>query len=68
MPEVNRPLTRSTTDVMVGGVCAGIGHWLGWDVTLVRVLYVLATIFFMGIPGLVAYLVLWLVMPAEPEA
>ncbi|MEX0745193.1 MAG: PspC domain-containing protein [Phycisphaeraceae bacterium] len=66
MLDPTRPLTRSTTDMMLGGVCAGIARWLGWDVTLVRVLYILGTIFTGGIGGVVAYLVLWLVMPARP--
>ncbi len=36
-----RPLTRSRSDVMIAGVCGGLAEWLGWDPTLVRVLYTL---------------------------
>ncbi|MEX0655531.1 MAG: PspC domain-containing protein [Phycisphaeraceae bacterium] len=61
-----RPLTRSTTDVMLGGVCAGLAKWLGWDVTLVRVIYVAVTAATGVGPGMIAYLVLWLIMPPEP--
>ena len=44
-------------------MCAGMAQWLGWDVTVVRVLYVAASIFSAAFPGLLLYLILWLVMP-----
>jgi phage shock protein PspC (stress-responsive transcriptional regulator) len=50
---------------MLGGVCAGLANWLGWDVTLVRVLYVVISIFSVAFPGLLAYIILWVVMPEE---
>jgi phage shock protein PspC (stress-responsive transcriptional regulator) len=50
---------------MIGGVCAGIAHWLGWDVTLVRVLYIVLSVFSAAFPGLLVYLILWIVMPTE---
>jgi phage shock protein PspC (stress-responsive transcriptional regulator) len=49
---------------MVGGVCAGVAAYLGVDVTLVRVLTVLGTVFGFG-SILVVYLVLWAVLPVE---
>jgi len=45
---------------MIAGVCGGLADWLGWDATLVRILYVVA------FPGLIVYLVLWVVMPKSP--
>ena len=54
-------LTRSNNR-MIGGVCAGIADYFGWDITLVRIIYVLAT-FFTAFSGGLAYLILWLVMP-----
>ena len=59
MGEMKR-LTRSNNK-MIGGVCAGIGEYLGIDATVVRVVWVLM-LFFAGF-GVLAYLVLWLVMP-----
>lgn len=59
-------LTRSTSDQLIAGVCGGLARWAGWDPTLVRVLYVLATIFLLGLPGIVLYVLLWIVMPPEP--
>ena len=60
-----KPLRRARSLGKLGGVCAGFAQWLGWDVTLVRVLYVLLTIFSGIFPFVIAYLVLWLVMPEE---
>ncbi len=48
---------------MLAGVCGGIAEWLGWDPSIVRILYVLASILSAAFPGLVVYVVLWLVMP-----
>jgi phage shock protein PspC (stress-responsive transcriptional regulator) len=53
---------------MIAGVCGGIAAWLGWDPTLVRVLYVLVSIFSAAFPGILVYIVLWLVMPGPDAA
>ena len=58
-------LLRSTHDRMIGGVCAGLAHWLGWDPTLVRVAYVLTSILSAAFPGLLVYIILWIVMPED---
>lgn len=61
-------LTRSHDHKMIAGVCGGIADWLGWDPTAVRILYIILSIFpGAGIPGILVYIVLWLVMP-EPQA
>ena len=52
---------------MIAGVCGGIAEWLGWDPTLVRVLYVIVSIFSVAFPGILVYLILYIVMP-KPEA
>ncbi len=54
-------LTRSNNR-MIGGVCAGIADYFNWDITLVRIVYVLAT-FFTACSGGIVYLILWLIMP-----
>ena len=56
-------LQRSTHDVMIAGVCAGLAHELGWPVGRTRIAYVLVSIFSVAFPGILVYLVLWLVMP-----
>lgn len=60
-------LIRPRTGRMVAGVCQGLANSYAWDVTWVRVITVLLTIFGGGI-GLVAYIVFWIVMPEEPLA
>ena len=59
------PLRRSRHNVMIAGVCGGIAEWLGWDPTLVRVLYVVASIVSAAFPGTIVYIILWLIMPQE---
>jgi phage shock protein C len=63
MPDPAQPIRRSHTQKMIAGVCGGLAEWLGWDVTLVRVLAVLVSVFTGVLPGIVAYLALWLVIP-----
>lgn len=57
---------RSRKSRLIGGVCGGIAEWLGWDPTIVRILYVLVSIFSAAFPGIIVYLVLWLIMPKAP--
>ncbi len=62
------PLRRSSTNRMIAGVCGGLAEWMGWDPTIVRILYVLVSIFSVAFPGILVYLVLWFVMPKESPA
>ncbi|MFZ0637579.1 MAG: PspC domain-containing protein [Candidatus Acidiferrales bacterium] len=66
-PWAGKRLMRSSTDIKIAGVCAGFAEYLGWDVTMARLLWVLLTImpvpFF---PGVIGYIVCWLVMPVAP--
>ena len=59
------PLRRSRTNRMISGVCGGLADWLGWDATLVRILYVLVSICSAAFPGLLVYVILWIVMPEK---
>jgi len=59
-------LTRSR-DQMIGGVCAGIAEWLGWSATTVRILYVLGSFFSAAFPGILVYIILWVVMPSPND-
>jgi phage shock protein C len=51
---------------MIAGVCGGIAKAAGWDPTIVRVVYVLASILSVAFPGILVYICLWIVMPKEP--
>ena len=56
-------LYRSKSDRMIAGVGGGIAKSLGWDPTLVRILYVIVSIFSAAFPGILVYIVLWIAMP-----
>ena len=59
-----KSLTRSTSNRMIAGVCAGLGEYLGIDPTIVRLLFVLA--FFTGFGGIaIVYLIMALVVPEQ---
>ena len=60
------PLQRSNQHKMIAGVCGGLAEWLGWDVTLVRVLYVLVSVISAAFPGILVYIILWVLMPKSP--
>ncbi|HEX7973994.1 MAG TPA: PspC domain-containing protein [Anaerolineales bacterium] len=60
-------LYRSRTDVMVGGVCAGLGAYLGVSTTLVRLFFVLLAFSANGF-GVLIYFLLWMIVPPEDEA
>ena len=57
---------RSDHDQLIAGVCGGLAEEFGVPPTLVRLGFVLATLFMGGI-GIVLYVVLWVVMPREPS-
>lgn len=59
------PLHRSRRDKWLAGVCGGLAEWLGWNSTLVRILYIVISIASAAFPGILAYIVLWVVMPKE---
>jgi phage shock protein C len=60
-------LHRSRRHRLIAGVCGGIAEWLDWSPTGVRILYVLVSVLSVAFPGILAYLVLWVVMPKAPE-
>ena len=63
MPDPKNPLHRSRRHRMIAGVCGGLADWLGWNVTLVRVLYVLLSLLSAAFPGILVYIILWVIMP-----
>ena len=58
----SKRLTRRSDDRMIAGVCSGVADYLGLDVTLVRLLTVVAAIFSVGAVA-VAYIAAWILMP-----
>jgi phage shock protein PspC (stress-responsive transcriptional regulator) len=57
------PLQLSNRSRILAGVCGGLAEWLGWDPTLVRILYVVGSIVSAAFPGILVYLALWIIMP-----
>ncbi len=58
-------LHRSSTNRIIAGVCGGFAEWLGWNPTTFRVLFVVVSILSAAFPGILVYLILWLVMPKD---
>ena len=56
-------LSRPRSGRIVAGVCAGIAHRFGWNTTLTRILYVVISLASAAFPGILVYLLLWLLMP-----
>ena len=61
----HRPFTRSRNDRWLAGVIGGIAQRFGWNSTLLRILYVIFSIISVAFPGILVYLILWLLMPEE---
>jgi phage shock protein C len=59
------PLYRSRHKKIIAGVCGGLADWLGWDVTLVRILFVLVSLLSAAFPGILIYVLLWALMPQK---
>lgn len=56
-------LYRSRRRNMIAGVMGGIAERYGWNVNLLRLIFVIVSICSAAFPGIVVYLVLWLLMP-----
>jgi phage shock protein PspC (stress-responsive transcriptional regulator) len=65
--DLRRPLRRSSADYMIGGVCGGLAQWLGWDPTLVRLLYVLLSVCSAAFPGILVYVIMWVIVPEDAQ-
>ena len=59
-----KKLTRPQNNKMLADVCAGIANYFGLDPTLIRVAYVLLTVF-TAFSGVIVYLLLWIIIPEE---
>jgi phage shock protein C len=60
---MNRRLYRSKDDRMLGGVCGGLGDYLGIDPTIIRILFFI--LIFGGGAGFWIYIILWILIPEE---
>ncbi|KQQ75615.1 stress-responsive transcriptional regulator [Xanthomonas sp. Leaf131] len=60
-------LSRSLNDRMIAGVVGGIARRLGWSSTLLRILFVIVSIASAAFPGILVYLILWLLIPNQAD-
>ena len=60
-----RTLYRSRTNRQIAGVCGGLSEYFHLDATLIRVIFVVLAV--VGGSGLLLYLILWAVIPEEPQ-
>ena len=64
--ENNKRLYRSVKNRMLGGVCGGMADYFGMDPTVIRLLFLLLSIFTACFPGLLVYIVCLFVIPNDP--
>jgi phage shock protein PspC (stress-responsive transcriptional regulator) len=60
---MDRPFTRSRSDRMIAGVMGGIARRFGWSPTVLRLVFVLVSVASAAFPGILVYLILWVLMP-----
>ena len=58
-------MKRSSENVMIAGVCAGVAEHFGWSVTGTRVAYVLVSLLSVAFPGILVYILLSFLLPQD---
>jgi phage shock protein C len=66
MDGMDKRLYRSRSDRKIAGVCGGLAKYFGVDSTIIRIIFVILLLPG-GLPGFVPYVLLWIVMPEEPD-
>jgi phage shock protein PspC (stress-responsive transcriptional regulator) len=67
MPVKKPGLQRSREQRVIAGVCGGLAEWLGWSPSVVRLLYVIVSLASAAFPGILVYIVLWILMPERED-
>jgi len=62
---MNKKLTRSSRNKMVAGVCGGLANYFSIEPDKMRLIYVLISIFSAAFPGLLVYVILWIILPED---
>lgn len=63
----NSGLYRSNQQSMIAGVMGGIAERFGWNANLLRLIFVIISVMSAAFPGILVYLILWLIMPKQTE-
>ena len=67
VPPAPKKLMRFRAERKIAGVCPGLAQYFNLDVSLVRILYFFVTVATGVCPGIVTYLLAWIIVPSEPE-
>lgn len=65
MTNLARPLRRSRSKRMIAGVIGGLADYFGLDPTLARVIYVVGSVLSAAFPGILVYILMWVLIPEE---
>jgi phage shock protein C len=68
MPLLNPALKRSRRNRMIAGVVGGLAEYFEMDPTLLRVAFVIVSVVSAAFPGILVYLLLWIIMPEGSDA
>ena len=60
-------LRRSRSDKMIAGVMGGIARYFGFSSTITRIIFVVLSVVSVAFPGIIVYVLLWLLMPQDSE-
>jgi phage shock protein C len=63
MVQMRKALRRSRTNRMIAGVIGGLADYWSIDATLARVIFVVVSLVSVAFPGIIVYLLLWLIIP-----
>lgn len=63
---MTKQLTKSRTNRVLAGVMGGIGEYFGIDPVLIRLVYLLATVFTGFVPGTIGYILAAMIVPEAP--
>jgi phage shock protein PspC (stress-responsive transcriptional regulator) len=50
---------------MIAGVVGGLAQYFGFDSTVARIVYVVLSVVSVAFPGILVYIILWMIMPPE---
>jgi phage shock protein C len=54
---------KRSSNKIIAGVCGGIAEYFNWDPSVVRIAYILLSVMSAAFPGILVYIILWVVMP-----
>ena len=63
MTEDDSRLRRSRSNKMIAGVIGGLAKYFGFDPTMARIIYVVLSVVSVAFPGILVYILLWIIMP-----